>query len=87
MTDTTPSALVFEVREAIENRKPGSVGDLARMLGRVEANVSRTLGKLVAAGLVRLRAGTGRAKVPEVAIRRLTVDIDICHQTDRVAVG
>src|SRR3990172_2085596 len=71
----------------IEKKKPASVADLARLVGRAEPNVSRTLGKLVAAGFVRLKPGAGKAKVPEVAIRRLTVDIDVCDQTDRVAVA
>jgi predicted transcriptional regulator len=71
----------------IEKKKPASVADLARLVGRAEPNVSRTLGKLVAAGFVRLKAGVGKTKAPQVAIRRLTVDIDICHQTDRVAVA
>ena len=71
----------------IEKKKPASVADLARLVGRAEPNVSRTLGKLVAAGFVRLKPGVGKTKAPEVAIRRLTVDIDICHQTDRVAVA
>ena len=72
---------------AIEREKPASVADLARLLRRAEPNVSRTLGKLVAAGFVRLKPGAGRTKVPEVAIHRLTVDIDLCRQTDRVAVA
>lgn len=72
---------------AIEEQKPASVAELARLLRRTEPNVSRTLGKLAAAGFVRLRPGAGRTKVPEVAIRRLTVDIDVCDQTDRVAVA
>lgn len=72
---------------AIENNKPASVADLARMVGRAEPNVSRTLSKLVASGFVRLNPGTGKAKVPEVAIHRLTVDIDVCRFDDRVAVG
>lgn len=72
---------------AIERKKPASVADLARLVERAEPNVSRTLAKLVAAGLVRLKPGAGKAKIPEVAIRRLTVDIDICRQTDRVAVA
>jgi predicted transcriptional regulator len=72
---------------AIERKKPASVADLARLVGRAEPNVSRTLAKLVAAGLVRLKPGAGKAKIPQVAIRRLTVDIDICQQTDRVAVA
>lgn len=71
----------------IEKKKPASVADLARLVGRAEPNVSRTLGKLVAAGFVRLKPGVGKTKAPEVAIRRLTVDIDICHQIDRVAVA
>ena len=71
----------------IEKKKPASVADLARLVGRAEPNVSRTLGKLAAAGFVRLKPGAGKTKVPEVAIRRLTVDIDICHLTDRVAVA
>lgn len=71
----------------IEKKKPASVADLARLVGRAEPNVSRTLGKLVAAGFVRLKPGVGKTKAPEVAIRRLTVDIDLCHQTDRVAIA
>jgi len=71
----------------IEESKPVSVADLARLIGRAEPNVSRTLGKLAAAGFIRIKIGAGRAKRPEVAIRRLTVDIDVCHQNDRVAVA
>lgn len=71
----------------IEKKKPASIADLAQLVGRAEPNVSRTLGKLVAAGFVRLKPGVGKTKAPEVAIRRLTVDIDICRQTDRVAVA
>lgn len=71
----------------IEQKKPASVADLATLIGRAEPNVSRTLGKLVAAGFVRLRPGAGKTKRPEVAIHRLTVDIDVCRRTDRVAVA
>ena len=71
----------------IEQHKPASVAELARLLRRAEPNVSRSVSKLVAAGFVRLRPGAGRTKVPEVAIHRLTVDIDVCDQTDRVAVA
>lgn len=72
---------------AIENNKPTSVADLARIVGRAEPNVSRTLSRLVASGFVRLNPGAGKAKVPEVAIHRLTVDIDVCRFDDRVAVA
>lgn len=71
----------------IEQSRPTSVADLARLVGRAESNVSRTLSKLVAGGFVRLKPGAGKAKVPEVAIHRLTVDIDVCRFDDRVAVA
>lgn len=71
----------------IDEKKPASVADLARMVGRAEPNVSRTLGKLVASGFVILHQGLGKAKVPEVVIHHLTVDIDVCRQADRVAVA
>lgn len=68
----------------IDQKKPLSVADLARLVKRAEPNVSRTLGKLEALGFVRLRKGTGKSKIPEVAIHRLTVDMDICAQQDTV---
>lgn len=71
----------------IENSRPTSVADLSRLVGRAESNVSRALSKLVAGGFVRLRPGAGKAKVPEVVIHRLTVDIDVCRFDDRVAVA
>ncbi|MFM9968839.1 MAG: helix-turn-helix domain-containing protein [Burkholderiales bacterium] len=71
----------------IEDRKPVSVADLARLVGRAEPNVSRTLSKLTAAGFIRMKSGAGKVKTPEVAIHRLTVDIDVCRQTDRVGVA
>lgn len=72
---------------AIDKNKPKSVADLARLVDRAEPNVSRTLSKLEACGFVRLVQGVGKTKIPEVAIHRLTVDMDICKQVDRVAVA
>jgi predicted transcriptional regulator len=71
----------------IDQKKPVSVAALAQLVKRAESNVSRTLGKLEALGFVRLRQGAGKAKIPEVAIHRLTLDMDICAQQDRVAVA
>lgn len=71
----------------IDQKKPTSVAALAQLVKRAEPNVSRTLSKLEALGFVRLRPGAGKAKIPEVAIHRLTVDMDICSQQDRVAVA
>lgn len=48
---------------------------------------SRCVRPDVASGFVRLHQGVGKAKVPEVVIHHLTVDIDVCHQADRVAVA
>lgn len=72
---------------AIDKNKPQSVADLARLVDRAEPNVSRTLSKLEACGFVRLRQGVGKTKIPEVAIHRLTVDMDICKLVDQVAVA
>ena len=71
----------------IDQKKPTSVADLAKLVKRAEPNVSRTLGKLEALGFVRLRQGVGKAKIPEVTIHRLTVDMDICSQRDSVAIA
>ena len=71
----------------IDQKKPASVAALAQLVKRAEPNVSRTLSKLEALGFVRLRPGAGKAKIPEVAIHRLTVDMDICSQQDRVVVA
>jgi predicted transcriptional regulator len=71
----------------IDQKKPASVADLAKLVRRAEPNVSRTLGKLEALGFVRLLPGAGKAKIPEVAIRHLTVDMDICAQQDRVVIA
>jgi len=69
----------------IDQKKPMSIAALAQLVKRAEPNVSRTLGKLEALGFVRLRPGVGKSKIPEVAIHRLTVDMDICAQQDRIA--
>ncbi|MDD2915113.1 MAG: MarR family transcriptional regulator [Gallionella sp.] len=71
----------------IDQKKPTSVADLARLVHRAEPNVSRTLGKLEAVGFVRLRPGVGKIKIPEVVVRHLTVDMDICSQQDKVTVA
>jgi predicted transcriptional regulator len=69
----------------IDQKKPESIAALAQLVKRAEPNVSRTLGKLEALGFVRLLPGVGKAKIPEVAIHRLTVDMDICAQQDSIA--
>ena len=69
----------------IDKHKPESVAALAHLAHRAEPNVSRTLNKLVASGFVQLRDGKGKAKMPEVIIRHVTVNIDVFEQDDRIA--
>lgn len=71
---------------AIRDRKPRSVADLAKLTGRAAPNVTRTLAKLEAVGLVRLTA-VGRRRSPRVLVRRITVEIDPTATHDRLKVA
>lgn len=48
----------------IRARKPESMTELREWTGRAQPNLSRTLAKLEAAGLVTMKPGNGRHKVP-----------------------
>ncbi len=61
----------------IAARRPRSIAELAALTGRAEQNVSRTLHKLSAVGLVRLDRGEGRAFQPVVAARKVHFEIDL----------
>ena len=74
-----------ELLAAIDKTHPESVAALAKHLHRAERNISRTLSKMEAYGLVRLREGKGAAKIPEVLARRITVDIDVFSAHDRIS--
>jgi len=71
----------------IHERKPQSVAALAQLVKRAEPNVSRTLNKLEASGFIKLREGQGKAKVPEVIVSRVTVDIDLFQQIEKIALA
>ncbi len=73
-----------ELMAAIDEKKPESVAALAYIVHRAEPNVSRSIGKLVDAGFVILRKGKGRAKVPEVKIRHVRIEIDTLHWSDHI---
>jgi predicted transcriptional regulator len=73
-----------ELLAAIDEKKPESVAALATLVHRAEPNVSRTLSKLVDAGFVTLRDGKGKAKIPEVKIRHVTIEIDTLHWADHI---
>jgi predicted transcriptional regulator len=61
----------------IAERHPRSVAELATMTSRAEQNVLRTLNKFVAAGIVRLDKGEGRALRPRLAARKIHFEIDL----------
>jgi predicted transcriptional regulator len=61
----------------IAERKPQSVTALAAMTGRAEQNLLRTLNKFVAAGIIRMHRGDGRARKPVLAVRKIHVEIDL----------
>lgn len=67
----------------IRDRSPQSIAELAVMSGRAAPNLTRTLAKLEAAGLVRMRL-VERRKVPTTTVRLLRVDIDPFSQNDRL---
>jgi predicted transcriptional regulator len=69
---------------AIDSNKPASIAELARLVHRAEPNVSRSLAQLVGAGFVELHEGSGKSKVPEVKVRRLTIEIDALACADQV---
>mgnify|MGYP001548182768 FL=1 len=71
----------------IRDRQPHSVAALAAMSGRAQPNLTRTLAKLEAAGIVAMTSAGGRRKVPSVTARKITVEIDPFSGRDRLEVA
>jgi predicted transcriptional regulator len=71
----------------IRDRKPQSVAELAELSGRAQPNLTRTLAKLEAAGLITMRAAGGRRKAPAVVVKKIVVEIDPCSDRDRLSVA
>jgi predicted transcriptional regulator len=71
----------------IRDRKPQSIAELAELSGRAAPNLTRTLAKLEAAGLVRMRDGTERRRIPTAIVQRLRVEIDPFSQDDRLEIA
>ena len=71
----------------IRDRKPRSVSDLAAWTGRAQPNVSRTLAKLEAAGMVEMTDGGNRRKVPLATVRKITIEIDPYDERDRLQIA
>ena len=70
----------------IRDRQPPSVAALAKMAGRSQPNLTRTLAKLEAAGLITMQAH-GRRKAPCAAVRKIVVEIDPYSDRDRLRVA
>ena len=71
----------------IRDRKPRSVSDLAAWTGRAQPNVSRTLAKLEAAGMVAMMDGSNRRKIPLATVRKITIEIDPYDERDRLQIA
>jgi len=67
----------------IRDKKPRSISELAELTGRAQSNLTRTLGKLEAAGFVRMK-DVDRRRVPMTTIRLLRISIDPFSQNDRL---
>jgi predicted transcriptional regulator len=70
----------------IRDNKPQSVAELAELTGRAQPNLTRTLGKLAAAGLVQMNV-TRRRKTPVATARRLRILVDPYSETDKIEWG
>jgi predicted transcriptional regulator len=70
----------------IRDRKPRSVAALAEMSGRAQPNLTRTLSKLEAAGLITMKE-RGRRKAPSAVVSRIVVEIDPYSDHDRLRVA
>jgi predicted transcriptional regulator len=79
-------ASISELLALIRDRKPQSIAELVAMSGRAQPNLTHTLSKMQAAGLVKLKSAGGR-KTPSVAIRKLVVEIDPFSNQDRLRVA
>lgn len=69
----------------IRDSRPQSVAELARLSGRAEPNLLRSLAKLESAGLLRMQT-VARRRVPVPTVTRLRVEIDPYAMADRVEI-
>ena len=67
----------------IRDRKPRSIAELGRLTGRAPSNLTRTLDKLEAAGLIRMQK-VNRRRVPVPGVRRIHIEIDPFSNSDRL---
>lgn len=65
----------------IRDRKPSSIAELAKLSGRAASNLTRTLQKLEAAGLIKMQT-SNKTKAPVAAVKTVRVKIDPFSQHD-----
>lgn len=70
----------------IRDECPQSVADLGRLSKRAGPNLLRTLGKLEAFGLIEMQTD-GRRKVPVSRVHKVSVEIDLFAQNDRLEIA
>ena len=66
--------------------KPASIIELAQQAHRAAPNLLRTLNKLKEAGIIVLEHGPGRTRIPRVAARRVTLELDLMGPDSIVSV-
>lgn len=71
---------------AIRDKEPQSVAELVEITGRAQPNLTRTLAKLEAAGLVHTKV-SGKRKALSVRIRKLVFEIDPYSDRDTLRVA
>jgi predicted transcriptional regulator len=68
----------------IRDKRPASIAALGKLTGRAPSNLTRTLQKLEAAGLVKMKVFRN-TKAPVAAVRRLKLEIDPFSRHDIIA--
>jgi predicted transcriptional regulator len=76
-----------ELLAIIRARDPQSVAELALMSGRAQPNLTRTLAKMEAVGLIAMKAVGRRRKAPSVTVKRIVIEIDPCSDHDRLCLA
>jgi predicted transcriptional regulator len=73
-----------ELLAIIRDRKPQSVAELVQLSGCAQPNLTRTLVKLEAAGLITMKAVGRRRKAPSANVKKIVVEIDPYSDRDRL---
>lgn len=72
-----------QLLSVIRDRHPQSIAELANLTGRAASNLTRTLTKLEAAGLISMKI-VDKRKIPTPIIQKLHLEIDPYSQNDHL---